>query len=114
MSKGAVTVLFVLLFASALAAQAIVDSVALPVTAVTGLAWDGTCLWASIPRRDSIFRVDPATGMIVSGIAFSIEDDYGGLAWDEDGSLWIANKDSIFKLDPQTGEVMEGHRAPGC
>lgn len=106
--------LLVLLCGSMLYGQAIIDSLAGPGPGVTGLAWDGSYLWVSGTRRDSIFQMDPVTGMIISGIAFDIEDEYGGLAWDEDSSLWIANKDSVFKLDPVTGDVLAGYHAPGC
>lgn len=97
-----------------LEAQAIVDSIAAPGPGVTGLTWDGAYLWVSSTRRDSIFQIDPVTGMIISGVAFDIQDEYGGLAWDEDSALWIANRDSIHKLDPETGDVLAGYHAPGC
>jgi hypothetical protein len=109
-----VSVLVIIICCAQLQAQAIVDSIAAPGPGITGLAWDGSYLWVSSTRRDSIFRVDPQTGAIVSAIPFAIEDEYGGLAWDEDSSLWIANKDSIFKLDPLTGTVLSGYHAPGC
>lgn len=106
--------LCMLLSFAQLQAQAVIDSIAAPGPGVTGLAWDGAYLWVSSTRRDSIFQLDASTGTIISAIPFDIEDDYGGLAWDEDSTIWIANKDSIFKLDPATGEVLSGYHAPGC
>ena len=105
-------VLFTAVFA--LNAQALVDSIPGPGPGITGLTWDGACLWVSSTRRDSVFQIDPETGAVVSGFGFDIEDDYGGLAWGEDGSIWLANRDSVFQFDPETGEVIAGFLAPGC
>ena len=106
--------LILLLSCTQLQAQAVIDSIQAPGPGITGLAWDGAYLWVASTRRDSIFQMDASTGAIVSAIPFDIEDEYGGLAWDEDSTLWIANKDSIFELDPATGEVLSGYHAPGC
>jgi hypothetical protein len=114
MKKILLSALLFLVCVPFLYSQAIIDSIAAPGPGITGLAWDGAFLWVSSTRRDSIFQVDPANGTIISGIAFAIEDDYGGLAWDEDSSLWIANRDSIFQLDPVTGALLGAYLAPGC
>jgi streptogramin lyase len=114
LKRIALTAFVLLMGALQLHSQAIIDSIAGPGPGITGLAWDGAYLWVSSTRRDSVFQISPETGAVVSGFGFEIEDDYGGLAWGEDASLWIANRDSIYQLDPETGEVLAGFLAPGC
>jgi len=105
---------FFLLSASNLFAQQIVKSFPAPSTEPRGLAWDGNFLWCADFSQDSIYRIDPANGNILSSIPFDVYDsDWGGLTWSDDGKLWVANGPYIFKIDPQTAETLSSFHCPG-
>ena len=86
--------------------QAIVDSFPSPSTEPRGLAWDGEYLWCVDAGIDSVYKLDPSNGMIVSSFPFSIDLSYGGITWDDDTTIWIANGSNVYKVDPTTGQSL--------
>ncbi|MCK4576050.1 hypothetical protein KAU34_06560 [candidate division WOR-3 bacterium] len=99
---------------SFLCSQQIIASFPTPGQEARGLTWDGSHIWIADARLDSIYKINPDNGYILSRIYFAILDEYGGLAWDEDSSIWIGNKDSLYNLDPETGGIIKAFMAPGC
>jgi len=115
MKEFSFIILFVsIVLSSLLYSQQIINTFDAPGPDARGLAWDGSYLWLADSRTDSIYRINPDDGSILSSIYFDIYEDYGGLAWDEDTSLWLANKDSIFNLNPETGVIIKSFFRPGC
>lgn len=94
--------------------QAVIKSIPAPGLDSRGLAWDGSHIWIADSRMDSVYQILVENGSVTSKFYFDILEDYGGLAWAEDSTLWLANGDSIFNLDPLTGHILKGFMAPGC
>jgi sugar lactone lactonase YvrE len=82
----------------------------------TGLAWDGTHLWAGGGRageRYGIFQVDPRSGEMLEALPASGYHP-GGLTWD--GSyLWQIDCDArqLFRVETEEGKLSRKVRAPG-
>jgi len=76
------------------------------------LAWDGNYLWCVDDSTDSLYKLNPSDGAIIS--AFPTPGlEPRGLTWD--GSyLWCSDGDSvkIFKIDPTDGTVLSSIPAP--
>jgi YVTN family beta-propeller protein len=69
-----------------------------------GIAADDDGVWASIPRENSVIRIDPATNVIVARIPTGktpTDIAAGG------GAIWVANANnkSVSRIDPQSNAV---------
>jgi outer membrane protein assembly factor BamB len=73
---------------------------------VTGIAWDGSHLWAA--SEAGIDCLDPETGTVVRTLPLPDEWFISGLAWDGE-FLWVGAHDKrrIHKVDPDTGKVLQ-------
>ncbi len=85
----------------------VLDSIPAPAAIATGLTWDGQYLWCADGGTILIYKLDPATGNVISSIpgpgsGTSCE----GLAWMND-TLWNTNwsNNLIWELDPATGSI---------
>ena len=104
-----------LLLCMSAGAETLVDSFPCPGSEPRGLAWDGEYLWCADAGTDSVYKLDGSTGSIISRISspVGIEDEYGGIAWSNDGHVWLANGQYVYKLDSATGEVLSSFSCPG-
>lgn len=93
--------------------QTLVDSFPSPGGDPRGLAWDGEYLWCADAQEDSVYRLDPSTGQVVSVFPFLIQDSYGGITWSNDSNAWVADGSFVYKVDPSTGEVIFSFSCPG-
>ena len=76
------------------------------------LAWDGNYLWCVDDSTDSLYKLNPSDGAIISAFP-TPGPEPRGLTWD--GSyLWCSDGDSvkIFKIDPADGTVLSSIPAP--
>ncbi len=94
----------------------ILQSFPAPSDGVRDLAWDGSTLWLLDESSATVYRIDPATGAIISesAIAYAAAK---GLTW-EGNQLWLsdATDGAARKLDLQTGNVanrIDTPRLPG-
>jgi len=116
MSRGlfiTASLVAVLLCAQALIAQEIIREFDAPGRQSRGLAWDGSYLWCSDSGTDRIYKVDPESGDTLFSFYFDMYSEFGGLTWDTDETLWIANGKYLYKLDPTTGEEVGSFHCPG-
>ena len=82
------------------------------------LAWDGAYLWvidawSSDNKGNLLYKVDPATGSVVSSL--QLPADYStGLTWDG-RYLWVADSTNsrLAKVDPDTGQILQTINSPG-
>lgn len=86
--------------------QTIVDSFPAPGSESRGLAWDGEYLWCADAGVDSVYKLDPLNGNILSSFPFSMDSSYGGITWSDDDNMWIANGSYVYKVDPNTGQSL--------
>ena len=93
--------------------QTIVDSFASPGSEPRGLAWDGEYLWCSDARTDVVYKLDTFSGDIVSEFPFNIYEDYGGITWGTDSTIWIANGSYIYEINASTGKTVHSFSCPG-
>jgi len=93
--------------------QTIVDSFPSPGSEPRGLAWDGEYLWCSDAGIDSVYKLDTFTGDIASDFSFNIYDDYGGITWSIDSTIWLANGSYVYEIDPSTGKTIHSFSCPG-
>ncbi len=109
------TMIVLLLAATALAASgAVVSTIPCP-DDVWGLAHDGTDLWAGqdedVDGTPHLIQVDPADG--ATGLVWDIMgEDLRGVAWDG-SALWVyswrfgsTDVDQIYQVDPADGSVL--------
>jgi DNA-binding beta-propeller fold protein YncE len=77
-----------------------------------GLAWDGTHLWVVDDGADTIYKLDAASGTVLSSFS-APGSDPRGLAWDGT-HLWTTDNSTlqIYKLDPDRGTVLDTLDAP--
>jgi streptogramin lyase len=70
------------------------------------------------PARALIYKLNPQTGSIENefGLPRRPYENYGGLAYTSDGSLWTANGtiDSLYQLDAETGSVKKSFALYGA
>ena len=102
-----------LTFAEPARALEVIDSFPAPASESRGLAWDGEYLWCADPGTDSVYKLDPTGGAVVSSFPFSIESDYGGITWSADTTLWIANGSRISEVNPANGNFISTFSCPG-
>ncbi len=90
-----------------------IKSFSLPVTAPTGLTFDGNYLWIADHRMDALIAVNPKTGEEVKQLP-SPGFWPMGLAWDGK-TLWNldGNDKKIYQIDPESGTVLRSIDAPG-
>ena len=90
----------------------IIRSFPTPGSSPTDLGWDGSALWCSDISSDKLYKIDPATGNIISTIN-APGTHPTGLAWDG-VCLWNADLDTdkLYKLDPMTGTILGQFDAP--
>lgn len=81
----------------------------------SGLAWDGSAFWYcedDDPVTESIYRIDPITGAVISKID-APDGDPTNLAWD--GTyLWVSDENSrtIYQLDPSDPTPVSSFSTP--
>ena len=78
-----------------------------------GLAWDGGYLWCADSNADSIYKLNPVDGTVLSSIFFFLPVNYGGITWSQDDNLWIAKEEYFFKVHPATGAEVDNFHCPG-
>jgi transglutaminase-like putative cysteine protease len=90
----------------------VVKSFPLPGKYCSGLTSDGSNLWVSDYKADTIYKLDPASGTILHQIA-SPGFWPMGLAWDGE-HLWNVDRKQrkIFKIDSHDGTILETIDAP--
>ena len=97
-------------------AQTIVTSFESPGSEPRGLAWDGEYLWCADADKDSIFKIDPATGQVIHSIYFDMHHTYGsGIVWSGDvdiPAIWITRWQYFYKLDAQTSKEIANFHCP--
>jgi len=93
--------------------QTIIDSFPSPGNESRGLAWDDEYLWCADAGTDSVYKLNPSNGTIVSSFPFSIGLDYGGITWSDDNNIWIGNGSYVYKVDPNTGQELYSFHCPG-
>jgi sugar lactone lactonase YvrE len=73
-----------------------------------GTEWRWGQLWFNVPVARRIFVADPETGRVLRDLP-AHGDRSHGMAWDPDGSLWVAdtNKRVLYKQDPFTGAIRD-------
>ncbi len=83
----------------------IVSTLPSPGPSPQGLAWDGTHLWVSDDSTDTIYKINPANGVVITSLSFP-DANPKGLTWDG-SNLWVAfgSSNTINKLNPENGEV---------
>lgn len=94
-------------------AQEIVNEFPSPAGESRGLAWDGEFLWCADSGTDSVYKLDPSDGGIISAFSFSISSSYGGITWSSDNNIWIANGRYFYKVNPSNGAAMTNFHCPG-
>ena len=93
--------------------QGILRQIDAPGPNARGLAWDGQYLWCADAVKDSIFKIDPATGQVMHSIYFDVNGTFGGgLTWNGDGSIWITRMWYFRRLDASTGEELANFYCP--
>ena len=77
------------------------------------MAWDGEHLWVNDDSTDTIYKLNPSDGSIISSFP-APGPRPRGLTWDST-HLWCleSSSDSIFKLDSNDGSVLKSIPAPG-
>jgi streptogramin lyase len=89
----------------------IIGSFPSPGSEPRGLTWDGEYIWCA--DIDSVYKLNPSNGNVISSFPFSLESDYGGITWGEAGNVWIANGSKIFEVDPVSGDTISYFGCPG-
>jgi len=91
-----------------------VSSISIPSDYISGLAWDGTNLWASDDNNKLIYKLNPSTGEVKSSFS-SQTRNIQGLVWDG-SNLWIIeiyySNSIIHKLNPNNGEIVSSFTIP--
>jgi hypothetical protein len=116
MGKGVCSFAILLLLIGIVApvtGQAVVRSFEAPGPESRGLAWDGQFLWCVDAEVDSIFKIDPADGTILTAHYFYVNYGYGGLTWGQNGTLWLANGSTIYRISSETGQIEYNMSCPG-
>jgi streptogramin lyase len=98
--------LFITVLPHSIKGQQIINLFSSPGNESRGLAWDGEYLWCADAGTDSVYKLNPVDGTILSSFPFSIGSSYGGMTWSDDNNIWIANGSRIYKLDPTTGNTL--------
>ncbi|MBN2275742.1 MAG: hypothetical protein JXR41_16015 [Bacteroidales bacterium] len=90
----------------------VLRSFPLPGKYCTGLTFDGSALWVADYKNDSIYKLDPAAGIVLHKIA-SPGFWPMGLAWDGK-YLWNIDKQQkkIYQIDPADGTILKTIEAP--
>jgi hypothetical protein len=78
----------------------------------TGLAWDGTSIWAA--NQAELIQYDLDDGSIIKNFVPQVNLTYGqpesfqGITFDDEGFLWgiDGNQDKVYKVDPESEEVL--------
>ena len=95
-------------------AQHILKELDAPGPESRGLAWDGQYLWCADALKDSIFKIDPASGQVIHAIHFDLNSSYGGgITWSGDGAIWVTRVQYFYKLDATTGQELTNFHCPG-
>ncbi len=89
--------------ASQAAPGEVVKEYTAPGSCPTGLAFDGTHLWLADRKTDSLYQINPETGIVEAVLpapGYQVE----GLTWDGT-HLWVLDVEEsvILKFNPQTG-----------
>lgn len=100
-------------FTTSTQALEIIGSIPSPGSEPRGLTWDGEYLWCADADLDSVYKLDPSDGTVISSLRFSLELDYGGITWSDDDNIWIANGSKIYKVNTSDGIVIESFGCPG-
>lgn len=89
-------------------------TVALTDEYMSGLAWDGSNLWAVQEVPNALLKINPNTGAVLNN--FTLIHDPAGLCW-YDGLVWGVEftSDKIYAYDPTDARVREvfDHPIPG-
>jgi len=101
-------ILFLLfIVAAAASAKAIVTTLDAPDTNISGLAWGDGSLWALDAVTDSVYKLNPETGAVISSFYFShpVTTVPTGLAYSENHNLvlcggWHNTNGYIYKYTP--------------
>jgi MYXO-CTERM domain-containing protein len=76
-----------------------------PGDSASGLGWDGSSLWVSNLMtstgggKNRVSRLDPRTGVELSGFDMQASDVFHGMAFDSQGNLYTDNFNKSFILD---------------
>ncbi|MHA1278149.1 MAG: hypothetical protein ACTSQ8_13250 [Candidatus Helarchaeota archaeon] len=93
----------------------IISSIEVPITSqyMSGLAWDGSYLWAAQEVPNALLRINPKTGTVLDN--FTIAEDPSGICY-YDGLIWgvIWNENKIYAYDPTDGRIREVFNNPGA
>ena len=108
-----VVLVLVLVLANHVKPQVIVGEFPSPAGESRGLAWDGRYLWCADSEADSIYKMNPVEGTVLSSIFFNLPLNYGGITWSQDNNLWIAKEEYFYKLHPNTGAELANFHCPG-
>jgi len=102
-------------FGGAVMGQMLVDSFPSPGGEPRGLAWDGAHLWCADAQTDSLYELEVSTGGVVSRFAslYAIQDEYGGITWGDDSTIWLANGSRVYQFNPVTGGIVCSFSCPG-
>ena len=100
------TFLVLTAFAYPIKGQQIFNSFPSPGDTSRGLAWDGEYLWCADAGTDSVYKLNPSNGTIVSSFPFPIGSSYGGITWSDDNNMWIGNGSNVYKVNPSTGQSL--------
>ena len=90
----------------------IVRTIPAPGPSTDGLAWDGTHLWASDNKTNTIYQLDPADGTVLSSFPAPPGVFPNDLTWDGE-NLWVAvnDGDTIYEIDT-LGNVLSSFPSP--
>jgi len=107
------TFLVLTAFSYSVKGQQILNSFPSPGNGSRGLAWDGEYLWCADASTDSVYKLNPSSGAVISSFPFSIASGYGGLTWGKDSTIWIANGYWMSQVNPSTGNTISQFHCPG-
>jgi len=79
----------------------------LPGLSASGMAWDGQAFWSVDERNKKLFKLDPASGAVLSCFALNLEQPAAVAFGAKD--LWIADikTQQIQALDVESGRILK-------
>jgi len=124
MKKYSLIMLVICIFSSMIfgATGDIVKEIPSPGPCITGLAFDGTCLWGVDRKTDMIYKFDPSDGSVKT--SFKSPGYFAtGMTWDGQ-HLWISDMDftntstesyvgKIYEICPKSGKTLHVINPPG-
>jgi len=101
--------------AGAAMGEMLVDSFPSPGGEPRGLAWDGAHLWCADAQTDSLYGLEVSTGVVISRFTslYAIQEEYGGITWGDDSTIWLANGSRVYQFNPVTGGIVSSFSCPG-